>query len=188
MHSFLTKSHGSHYAGCLWFANQTTAYRGSPSGNPGHPRHRLTGRTGSVTVEMALVLPLVLLTLVGVFEYGRYEMTVQLFDNAARAGVRYAIVHLQPVTIDGQTYGNSLADVANVVNTAAAGATLSGQAVQIFASDDLGNNLGNWTDAQPGQSITVKITGNYQVAVTRFLGLPSSLPIVAQATMNAESN
>jgi Flp pilus assembly protein TadG len=145
-------------------------------------------RVGSVTVEMALVLPLVLLTLVGVFEYGRYVMTVQLFDHAARSGVRYAITHLQPVTLDGQTYGNSTTDITNIVNTAAAGTTLSGQSVQIFASDDLGNNLGTWTDAQPGQSVTLKITGNYQVAVTKFLGLPSTLPIVAKATMNAESN
>src|SRR5262245_35384999 len=151
-------------------------------------RRYSTRRTGSVTVEMALVLPLVLLTLVGVFEYGRYVMTVQLFDHAARSGVRYAITHLQPVTLDGQTYGNSTTDITNIVNTAAAGTTLSGQSMQVFASDDLGNNLGTWTDAQPGQSVTLKITGNYQVAVTKFLGLPSTLPIVATATMNAESN
>src|SRR5262245_13599847 len=151
-------------------------------------RRYAISRAGSVTVEMALVLPLVLLMLVGVFEYGRYVMTVQLFDHAARSGVRYAITHLQPVTLDGQTYGNSTTDITNIVNTAAAGTTLSGQSVQVFASDDLGNNLGTWTDAQPGQSVTLKITGNYQVAVTKFLGLPSTLPIVATATMNAESN
>ena len=49
-------------------------------------------RLGSVTVEMALVLPLVLLFILGLFEYGRYLMTLQLFNNAAREGARLGIV------------------------------------------------------------------------------------------------
>jgi Flp pilus assembly protein TadG len=153
--------------------------------------HRIAqrgGRHGSVTVETALVLPLVLLFILGVFEYGRYAMTVQLFDNAAREGVRYAITHLQPVTLDGTTYGNSTSDITSIVSGVTPGVTLGGQNIELYASDDLGNNLGNWTDAQPGQSITLKITGTYQVAVTAFLNLPSQIPVVAQATMNAESN
>jgi Flp pilus assembly protein TadG len=146
------------------------------------------GRYGSVTVETALVLPLVLLMILGVFEYGRYAMTVQLFDHAAREGVRYAITHLQPVTLDGTTYGNSTSDIIDIVNKVTPGITLGGQNIEIYASDDLGNKLGNWTDAQPGQSVTLKITGSYRVAVMAFLHLPSTIPVVAQATMNAESN
>jgi Flp pilus assembly protein TadG len=143
---------------------------------------------GSVTVETALVLPLVLLLILGVFEYGRYALTVQLFDNAAREGVRYAITHLQPVTLDGTTYGNTDADVTNIISAVTPRITLVGQNIDIYASDDVGNRLGNWTDAQPGQSVTVKITGHYRVTITAFLHLPSQLPVVAQATMNVEAH
>jgi Flp pilus assembly protein TadG len=145
-------------------------------------------RQGSLTVEMALVLPLVLLLILGLFEYGRFLMTVQLFNNAAREGVRYAITHLQPVTLGGTTYGNATSDVTNKVTGVLPNISLSGQTIQVYASDDAGNNLGTWNNAQIGQSVTVKITGNYQVAVMAFLNLPSTIPVAAQATMNIEAN
>lgn len=143
---------------------------------------------GSVTVEMSLVLPLVLLFLLGIFEYGRFLMTVQLFNNGAREGVRYAISHLQPVTIGGTTYGNATSDVTSKVTAVTAGITLASQNIQVYASDSLGNNLGTWTGAQSGQSVTVQITGNYQVGVLAFLNLPSTIPVNVKATMDAESN
>ena len=68
-------------------------------------------RRGSLTVEMAMVLPLVLAFILAIFEYGRYIFTVQLFNNAAREGTRYAVAHLQPVTLGGVTYGNATSDV-----------------------------------------------------------------------------
>jgi Flp pilus assembly protein TadG len=151
-------------------------------------RGRSRQRAGSVTVETALVLPLVLLFILGVFEYARYEMTVQLFDNAAREGVRYAITHISPVVLGGTTYGNNTSDVTNIVNSVTPGVQLASKNIQVYASDELGNSLGTWTNAQPGQSVTVKITGNYQVGVAAFLNLPSTIPVTAQATMNAEFN
>jgi hypothetical protein len=69
-----------------------------------------------------------------------------------------------------------------------AGQTLSGQSVQVYASDAVGNNTGTWTNATAGQSVCVKITGNFQVAVLSLIGLPSTLPIVAQSVMDVESN
>jgi Flp pilus assembly protein TadG len=145
-------------------------------------------RRGSVSVELGLVLPVVMLFIMGLFEYGRFLMTAQLFNNAAREGARYAVTHLQPVTIGSTTYGNATSDVMNAALTVTAGITLSGQNVQVFASDGVGNNVGVWTGAQPGQSVTVQITGNYQVAVAAFLGLPSTIPINAKSTMDAEAN
>jgi hypothetical protein len=43
--------------------------------------------------EFALVFPVFLLVLYGVIEFGRYVYTVQVLNNAAREGARYAIVH-----------------------------------------------------------------------------------------------
>lgn len=129
-----------------------------------------------------------MLFLIGLFEYSRYLMTAQLFNNAAREGARYAVTHLQPVTIGGTTYGNATSDVTNAAISVTAGITLAGQNIQVYASDGLGNNVGAWTSAQPGQSVTVQITGNYQVAVAALLCLPSTIPINAKATMDAEAN
>src|SRR5204862_7766525 len=123
-------------------AKHTTAHWRSPASNPSH-----SVRRGAATVEMALVLPIVLLFLFGIFEYGRYFMTVQLMNNAAREGARYAITHLQPVTIGATTYGNATSDVTNVVTNVTAGITLSSQSVSGYASNSQGNNLGPWKHA-----------------------------------------
>jgi hypothetical protein len=90
------------------------------------------------------------------------------------------------VTLDGTTYGNATSDVSNIISAVTPRITLVNQTIDIYASDDLGNRLGNWNDAQGGQSVTVKISGSYQVTIAAFLHLPSRLPVVAQSTMNVE--
>jgi len=77
-------------------------------------RKRSTPRRGAATVETALVLPICLLFLFGILEYGRYIMVLQVTTNAAREGAHYALSHTQPVTIQGVTRGNATADVVNV--------------------------------------------------------------------------
>src|SRR5438045_2129443 len=133
-----------------------------------HSRRR---SRGAATVEMALVLPIVLLFMFGIFEYGRYFMTMQLFNNAAREGARYAIAHLQPVTIGSTTYGNATSDVTTVVTGMTAGVTLNSQSINVYASDAQGNNLGTWTSAIAGQSVTVESPGTFQFKGGPFLGL-----------------
>jgi TadE-like protein len=48
---------------------------------------------GQALVEFAFVLVPFLLLLYGIIEFGRYVYTVQVLNNAAREGARYAIVH-----------------------------------------------------------------------------------------------
>lgn len=48
---------------------------------------------GQALTEFAFVLPIFLLILYGIIEFGRYVYTVQMLNNAAREGARYAIVH-----------------------------------------------------------------------------------------------
>jgi hypothetical protein len=48
---------------------------------------------GQALVETALVLPIFLLVLYGIIELGRYVYMVQVLNDAAREGTRYAIVH-----------------------------------------------------------------------------------------------
>jgi Flp pilus assembly protein TadG len=62
-------------------------------------RPRPTSRSASrsslaqALVEFALVVPLFLLLLFAMIDFGRYVYYVQILNNAAREGTRYAIVH-----------------------------------------------------------------------------------------------
>ncbi len=145
-------------------------------------------RRAAATVETALVLPIVLLFMFGIFEYGRYFMTMQLLNNAAREGARYAIAHLQPVTLGNTTYGNATSDVTNIVTGMTAGVTLNNQNINVYASDSQGNNLGGWNSAISGQMVTVEITGNFQFMTAAFLGLPGSISVDIKSAMDAEGN
>jgi Flp pilus assembly protein TadG len=145
-------------------------------------------RRGAAAVEAALVLPVVCMFLFGVLEYGRYVMTMQMLTNAAREGARYAMIHPQPVTVAGTTYGNANSDVTSVINTAMAGQSLGSQTISIYLSDTLGNNIGTWTNAQAGQSICVQISGNYVPVIWKLLQLSSSFSVSVKAVMRSESN
>ena len=53
---------------------------------------RRRGERGSVLLEMAMTLPLLLLVAVGIFELGRAYQTEQILTNAAREGARMAVL------------------------------------------------------------------------------------------------
>lgn len=52
---------------------------------------------GAVAVEMAIVLPLLLLFLGGIIDFGRAYFTQIVLANAAREGARAAVVRADPV-------------------------------------------------------------------------------------------
>jgi Flp pilus assembly protein TadG len=54
--------------------------------------HRV-GSRGQALAEFALVAPIFFLLLFGLIDFGRYVYYVQILNNAAREGARYAIVH-----------------------------------------------------------------------------------------------
>lgn len=145
-------------------------------------------RRGATVMEAALVLPIVLIFLLGILEYGRYVMTLQVLTNAAREGARYALAHTEPVTLQGVTYGNATSDVQTIVNNACAGQQLTGHTVQVYESDALGNNLGVWTNASSGEPICVRISGTYNFLIPGMLYLPNSCTITSQAVIRSEGN
>lgn len=53
-------------------------------------RHKLSEDTGQAFVELALVMPILILLLVGAVEVGRLAYAAIEVNNAARAGVAYA--------------------------------------------------------------------------------------------------
>ncbi|WP_024817566.1 TadE/TadG family type IV pilus assembly protein [Arthrobacter sp. 31Y] len=59
-----------------------------------------TNERGAAAVELAILLPLLLLILFGIMEFGRaYNVQVSL-TQAAREGARHAAVHYQDGTLD----------------------------------------------------------------------------------------
>jgi Flp pilus assembly protein TadG len=154
-----------------------------------HLRRRRDTRRGSTLVQTAITLPMMLLLLFGILEYSRYVMLLQVMNNAAREGCRYAVMHTNPIVINAVTYGNANSDVTNLVSNCLAGQALSGQAVSVYGSDALGNNNGvTWQNTQSGQWITVKITGNFVSILPGFLHMASNVPITAESVMRSESN
>ena len=91
------------------------------------------------------------------------------------------------MVLNGVTYGNATTDVQNAVTTALAGQSLSGQSIQVFESSTTGQNLGTWTSAQAGQSVCVQITGNYIPIITKYLYLPTTIPVTVQSVTRVES-
>ncbi|MGO4434106.1 TadE/TadG family type IV pilus assembly protein [Paenarthrobacter sp. RAF9] len=93
-----------------------------------------TTEKGAVAVEMAIVLPLLLLILVGIMEFGRaYNVQVSLTE-AAREGARYAAVHYKEGSL-------------NVTGTALAAAPgLNGLGVTV---------TNNAASCAPGSNVTV---------------------------------
>jgi hypothetical protein len=51
------------------------------------------GELGQALVEFSLVLPLFLLLLIGIFDFGRIVWARNALENAARESARFAIVH-----------------------------------------------------------------------------------------------
>jgi Flp pilus assembly protein TadG len=151
-------------------------------------RTQKLARRGASVMEAALVLPIVMIFLLGILEYGRYVMTLQVLTNAAREGAHYALSHTEPVTLLGTTYGNATSDVTTIVQNASAGQRLGSQTIQVYESDAAGNNLGAWTGASAGESICVKISGTYTFLIPRMLRLPNTCTVTAQAIMRSEGN
>jgi Flp pilus assembly protein TadG len=153
-------------------------------------------RRGAALVEAAFVLPVVLLFIMGLFEYGRYFLMVHVCNNAVSAAAAYACKHTSPVIIGGTTYGNAASNVTNIVNANMGSQQLAGAAVSVYLSDALGNavadsagnNPGLFTYAAAGSYVCVKLTGAYTFIPTTFLGLPSTSTKTFMAVRRSEGN
>lgn len=53
-------------------------------------RFTISRRQGAAAVELAVVMPLLIILLIGVWEIGRFIQLQQIMNNAARAGARLA--------------------------------------------------------------------------------------------------
>jgi Flp pilus assembly protein TadG len=135
-------------------------------------------------VETAVVLSVLLLILLGIFEYGRIVMLRQLMDNAVREGARLAIVGTAaqpPITAQ---------DIADTVNGCLAGQSLQNVSIQVYQADPVtGANIGSWELTPYGGAIAVRMDVDYAPILPTTLGIvPNPLHFSAQSMMLSEAN
>ena len=115
---------------------------------------------GAVAVEMAIILPLLLLILIGIIEFGRVLNVQVSLTQAAREGARYAAIH----------YNDPGLDVTGA--TLAAAPSLAGLPVTV---------TNNASSCSPGNNVTVttkvSLTSLTGFLDAGFFGSPGIFPL-----------
>lgn len=170
-------------------------------------------RPGAVIPESALVLSVFLLLLFGMFEYCRFLMVLQVTNNAARDGARYAVVNVnrsdsQQAQTDIINYTKDrLSGIQNnfqgPVNVAVyscdssgftqtppkvvAKSSPAGKTVDPFSNyNSTSNPLAPWNSAAFTEKIAVTIQGVYKPILPVHLFMPSVINFNITAVMGSE--
>ena len=134
-----------------------------------HPIWR--GNRGVAAVEMALVLPILVVLVLGIIEFGILMFSQQVITNASREGARQGIVLATPRPTEG--------DVENVVNNYITAANIDGGLAEVIVVGAGG---------AAGTNLTVAVNYPYQfIALNNFVpGLPDPFLLNASTTMVLE--
>lgn len=112
-------------------------------------------RRGASVVEMAIVLPVFMMVVMGIIEFGRGMMVGQLVTNAARYGARLAAV-------DGSSNASVQQDIEDflveAVGIAPADATIT---ITVTAAPGNPDPLNDLTKAQPKDLVKVSVKVPY---------------------------
>jgi len=144
---------------------------------------RVRSQRGAALLEMALTLPLLLLVCVGILEFGRAYQTWQVITNAAREGARIAVLpgmddtavrsRVQQYMTIGQLPQAASATIAiDRTRTVSVGGTDTASASQVIVN-------------YPFDFVVLDPIA--RLATGQGSGTPSSLNMVATATMRNES-
>jgi Flp pilus assembly protein TadG len=140
-------------------------------------RHEGGNEQGGTLIEFSVALLLVFTVLFGVFETGRLLFTFATLAEAARAGVRYAIVHGADRTGSGVNGPSSPSDYSQVTlvvqNLAsAAGLSLAAPTVTYGANPPV-----------PGTSVTVTVSYTFTPVSALLSSLGVTLGSTTQGTI-----
>lgn len=121
-------------------------------------RQRLKGERGAALVELAVVVPLLALILVGTIDFGRVFRTAMVVTNAARAGALAGASTLAAST--NATMMRSTADAVFAANGLATGpATSAGRLCYCAAANgNFGGAVACTTVCGSGQPVVVLVT------------------------------
>ncbi len=123
----------------------------------------------------------------GIFEYGRFVMTRQLLENAAREGARYAVVHTNDSTVAGI---QNQVDAKLGIGSKQIVSYNKTTNISVFAADASGNPIAgkNWDDTKFGELIGVQISGTYKPLLPNLLFMNASFTVKTKAVMASEAN
>ena len=126
----------------------------------------LADQRGQGLVEFSLVAVMTVLMLLFVVEMGRMLLVYTTVANAARAGVRYAIVHgstraVGAASNDASGPGSNPAQVVRVVKNFAGAGALTTSLLIINVTYPGGSNA-------PGQSVNITVVYPYNPLTTYF--------------------
>ena len=113
------------------------------------------GRSAAASVEMAVLAPVLITMMLGMFELSRAMMVKQTLTGAARKGCRTGIIH---------QYGNSdiISDAKNIMQDNGFDSTRfnppSIGSITIVVTDPSGSTLSDALDAPPGSTVSVKVS------------------------------
>lgn len=136
--------------------------------------------SGQSLVEFALILPVLVLILMGVFDFGRAFFAYNAISNGAREGARYGVIH--PTRRDSD--GLAPYDEENTIEEKAAAQTFILDMDEI----DIQVTFPSGTD-QRGDPITVTVTYDFR-AITPLIGdiIGNPLTLQSSATMIIEQS
>jgi Flp pilus assembly protein TadG len=121
------------------------------------PKHvRPTGRRGAAVVEFAVVASLLFLLILGIVEFGRAMMVLEMINNAARNGARVGVLN-----------GSATSDVNTAVTNALSGAGFSG----VQTTVQVNGATADANTAVSGDSVSVAV----KVPYNNVTWLPTSL-------------
>ena len=127
----------------------------------------IRGNRGQSVIEFALVLPILLLVLFGITEFGRAWMTSNILTSSAREGCRLAIVT-----------GPNVAAVQARVTSVCTAAGVTPTSITVIGPDP----------SDPDRLVTVTVNANFQVLTGAILGTFSGIiPLTATSVMRHES-
>ena len=122
---------------------------------------------GSSLVEFSLVALMLVLVLLSVAEMGRMVLVYTALNDAARAGVRYAIVHGSDTGALTSCAPSSCSGISSVVqNYASAGLLTSANVTTAVSYPDKDSK--NNTLNTPGSRVTVRVSYTYDPLISYF--------------------
>ena len=148
-------------------------------------RRRRSGTRAQALVEFALVAPIFFILLFALIDFGRYVYYVQILNNAAREGARYAIVHgangipssgpAAPGTTSSDPSG---ANVRSTVRNYLVGVIGQSTALTVNVCWQTSNGVGAPCSGDNARSNPVEVTVDYQFR--------SVIPIVPIPPINVQ--
>lgn len=115
---------------------------------------------GLVTVELAIILPVFLLLVFAILDFGRLLFTQTTLQHAMREGGRYGVTGQRlPNPADPKNLQSRLQSIKQIVHDAAIGVSVNMNDIVISSARGGNNNAGG-----PGDTLTISLTYEFQFA------------------------